>query len=198
MDVDLRDINLDAILRAPDWAKAVTLLVIAALLAGGFWWFFYQPHTERVAEMEQRVSSLETQYQRKKRQVANLPALREQYEQLQQRMDQALEQLPDRTEVASLLVEVTRAGRSEGLTFELFRPQQEEPREFYAELPVEVEVSGSFNAIGRFLAATASLPRIVNFGNITLSRSDDQLTLKGQARTYRYLGETASDNGGDA
>lgn len=195
MDVDLRDLNLETVLRAPDWAKAVALLVITALLGGAFWWFVYQPHAKRVAEMENRVQTLKAQYQRKKRQVANLPALREQYQKLQERMDAALEQLPDRTEVASLLVEVTRAGRSEGLTFELFRPQKENPREFYAELPVEVKVTGSFNSIGRFLAATASLPRIVNFGNITLTRSEDQLTLEARAKTYRYLDSSQSSQG---
>lgn len=187
--MDVQDLNLDAALRAPDWVKAVVLLVIVALIGGAFWWFVYAPHQERVAKMEQRVSSLKAQYQRKKRMVANLPALREQYQELQKQMDKALEQLPDRTEVAALLVEVTRAGRSEGLTFELFRPQKEKPQEFYAELPVEVEVTGSYNAMGRFLAATASLPRIVNVSNISLNGQGESLTMKCRARTFRYMGE---------
>jgi type IV pilus assembly protein PilO len=189
--MDVNDINLDSVLRAPDWAKAVALLVITAIAGGAFWYFVYQPHTQRMEQMESRVQSLKAQYQRKKRQVANLPALREQYQRLQERMEGALEQLPDRTEVASLLVEVTRAGRSEGLTFELFRPQKEQPKDFYAVLPVELEVKGPYNAMGRFLAATASLPRIVNMGNISLDGSGDSLTLKATARTFRYL-----DSGG--
>ena len=187
--MDVQDLNLDAALRAPDWVKAVVLLVITALIGGLFWWFVYVPHQERMAEMEQRVSALKAQYQRKKRMVANLPALREQYHTLEKRMGQALDQLPDRTEVAALLVEVTRAGRSEGLTFELFRPQEENPRQFYAELPVDVEVKGSYNALGRFLAATASLPRIVNVSNIRIDGQGEELTMKCQARTFRYLDE---------
>jgi type IV pilus assembly protein PilO len=194
--MDVNDINLDSILRAPDWAKAVAILVIAALLGGAFWYFVYQPHTQRVTKMEKRVQSLKAQYQRKKRMVANLPALREQYQELENRMGKALEQLPDRTEVASLLVEVTRAGRSEGLTFELFRPQKEKPQDFYAELPVELEVKGSYNAMGRFLAATASLSRIVNIGDIKLAGSGEGLTLQATARTFRYLGGDEGDGNG--
>jgi type IV pilus assembly protein PilO len=194
--MDVNDITLDSVLRAPDWAKAVALLVITALLGGAFWYFVYQPHTERVARMEDQVQKIKADYQRKKRQVANLPLLRQQYQELQERMEAALEQLPDRTEVASLLVEVTRAGRSEGLTFELFRPQQEKPRDVYAELPVELEVRGSYNAMGRFLAATASLPRIVNVGGISLDGSGDSLTLKATARTFRYLDSNQAQGGG--
>ncbi|MFA9459297.1 type 4a pilus biogenesis protein PilO [Thiohalorhabdus methylotrophus] len=188
--MDIQDLDLEAALRAPDWVKAVVLLVVVALIGSAFWWFVYAPHQEAVQRMEDRVASLKARYQRKKRQVANLPALREQYQQLEKRMGRALEQLPDRSEVASLLVEVTRAGRSEGLSFELFRPAEEKPQDFYAVLPVEVEVRGSYNAMGRFLAATASLPRIVNIGDIQLSGGEGgELTMKGQARTFRYLGE---------
>ena len=187
--MDVQDINLDSLLRAPDWVKAVILLVIVALIGGAFWWFIYAPHQERVAQMEQEVSSLKAQYAKKKRMVGILPALKEQYQKLEARMEKALRQLPDRTEVAALLVEVTRAGRSEGLTFELFRPQEEKPQDFYAELPVEVEVVGEYNAIGRFLAATASLPRIVNISDISLSGKDGALTMKCQAKTFRYMGK---------
>jgi len=197
MDInDLNDINLDTLLRAPDWTKAVALLVITALLGGAFWYFVYQPHAKRVEEKKAQVQSLKAKYQRNRQKVANLPALREQYQELKERMDNALEQLPDRTEVASLLLEVTRAGRSEGLTFELFRPQQEKPQDFYAELPVEVEVTGGYNSIGQFLAATASLPRIVNIGGITLKTSGSSLTMTATARTFRYLDSSQGKGGG--
>ncbi|HKJ88775.1 MAG TPA: type 4a pilus biogenesis protein PilO [Gammaproteobacteria bacterium] len=188
--MDVQDLNLDNFLRAPDWVKAVILLGAVALIGGLFWWFVYVPHHKAVDRMERKVETLKTQYLRKKRQVANLPALRKEYNTLQKRMDQALKQLPDRSEVASLLVDVTRAGRSEGLSFQLFRPGEEKPQDFYAVLPVEVEVHGTYNAMGRFLAATASLPRIVNIGDIRLSRSKGgTLVMKGQAKTFRYLGK---------
>lgn len=187
--MDVRDLNPEILLRVPDWAKALTLLGIASLAAGLFWWFIYVPHQKTVTEMEQRVSTLKVQYQRKEKQVANLPALRDQLDQLENRMDQALERLPDRTEVAGLLLEVTQAGRSEGLTFELFKPGKQKEKEYYAALPVEVEVTGSYNAMGRFLAATASLERIVSMDNLRLTKGrDEQLIMKGQAKTYRYLG----------
>ena len=187
--MDVRDLNVEILFRVPDWAKALTLLGIASLVAGVFWWFVYVPHQQAVTEMEQKVDTLKVQYQRKKKQVANLPILRDQLEQLESRMDKALERLPDRTEVAGLLLEVTQAGRSEGLTFELFKPGKQKEKEYYAALPVEVEVTGSYNAMGRFLAATASLERIVSMANLRISKGrDEQLVMKGQAKTYRYLG----------
>ncbi|MEF8794539.1 type 4a pilus biogenesis protein PilO [Thiohalorhabdus sp.] len=194
--MDVNDINLDAVLRAPDWAKAVALLAITALLAGGFWYFVYQPHTQRVAQMDNRVQSLKAQYQRKKSQVANLPALREHFQKLQERMEGALEQLPDRTEVPELIDDVDRVGRAEGLQFQLFEPKTEKQKEFYAVKPVALEVQGSFNAMGRFLAATASLPRIVNVGDLSLQGSGGDLTLKATARTFRYLSDAEQQGGG--
>ncbi|MFP4560530.1 MAG: type 4a pilus biogenesis protein PilO [Thiohalorhabdus sp.] len=192
--MDVQDLNLDTALNAPDWVKAVVLLVLTALIGGAFWWFVYLPHQKEVAKMEKRVENLTAQYQKKKRQVANLPVLREQYEKLEERMEGALEQLPDRTEVADLLDAVNDVGVAEGLDFKLFRPAEEVPKESYAALPVELEVRGSFNAMGRFLAATASLPRIVNVEDLQLSGAKDgELTLKGQARTYRFLGEDEQD-----
>ena len=196
MNLDLNDIDWSALLRAPDWLKAVALGVVALLLAGLFWWFVAVPHQQEMARLEERVQSLKAQYLRKSRQVAHLPQLKEQLDQLEGRMDRALRQLPDRSEVASLLVEVTRAGRAEGLSFNLFRPQKEQRKEFYAELPVEVEVAGSYNALGQFLAATASLPRIVNIDQIRIRASGEQLVMQCQARTFRYLGEDETGDPG--
>ena len=189
--MDVQDIDLDTMLRAPDWAKGLVLLALAALIGGAFWQVIYKPHQEQVEGLERKVKALKAQYKRKQRQVANLPALREQLDRLQGQTEKALEQLPDRSEVASLLVEVTRAGRSEGLTFELFRPKPEKPRDFYAELPVEVKVEGSYNAIGRFLAAAASLSRIVSVTDLSLSGGERGLVLECRAKTFRYLGKAS-------
>lgn len=197
LNVDLADLDWSALLRAPDWVKGVALGAVGLLLLVLFWWLIVVPHNQEMARLEEKVQSLKAQYERKQREVAHLPALREQLEQLEGRMERALEKLPDRSEVASLLVEVTRAGRAEGLTFNLFRPQPEKRREFYAELPVEVEVTGDFNAFGQFLAATASLPRIVNIDHIRISAQGGELVMKCQARTFRYLGEGSGGGGGE-
>ncbi len=187
--MDANDLNLDAVLRAPDWAKAVALLVLAGLIGGASWWFVYKPQMEEIARLEEKVAQLTVQYKKMRRQVANLPALRKQYSELEKLAEKALKQLPDSTQMARWLEEVNRVGRAEGLTFDKFRFKKEKDKKFYAEKPVDVEVLGSFNSIGRFLAATASLPRIVHITDLKLKGAGDTLVLKCQAKTFSYLGE---------
>lgn len=192
MALQVREIRLDNLLYAPDWTKALVLFVVTALTGGLFWQFVYIPHQERVERLESQIERLKVRYLKKKTQVAKLPALRAQFQEIQNRMREALKQLPGRSEVASLLDEVTRAGRAEGLVFEVFRPKPEKTRKFYAEVPVELKVRGSYNALGRFLAATATLPRIVNFEQVLVrrQRGSGHLLMKGIAKTFRDLGKT--------
>jgi type IV pilus assembly protein PilO len=102
-----------------------------------------------------------------------------------------LRQLPNKTQVAGLLVDVSQSGLASGLEFELFRPRDEIPKEFYAELPISVKVNGTYHEFGAFVSAVAALPRIVTIHDIVISPAQEgnELTMELTAKTYRYLEE---------
>ena len=103
-------------------------------------------------------------------------------------------QLPNQTEVAALLVDISQTGLASGLEFELFKPNKEQPKEFYAELPIQIRVTGKYHDFGTFASGIATLPRIVTLHNINLSRrGKDKMVMTATAKTYRYLND---DEGG--
>jgi len=112
-------------------------------------------------------------------------------EEMEQTFGSLLRQLPNTTEVPDLLVDITQAGLGRGLEFELFRPEKEQPKDFYAELPISIQVRGTYHELAEFVSDVAALPRIVTFGDITITArsKDDRLTMSAKARTYRYLEE---------
>jgi type IV pilus assembly protein PilO len=110
-----------------------------------------------------------------------------------------LRQLPDKTEVAALLVDVSQTGLAAGLEFELFQPEGEQSKDFYAELPINIRVTGRYHEFGRFISGLAALPRIVTIHDVKISNpggergaADAKLLLQAQVKTYRYLDEAAT------
>jgi type IV pilus assembly protein PilO len=100
-----------------------------------------------------------------------------------------LRQLPSQTEVAELLVDISQTGLANGLEFKLFKPRDEAPAEFYAELPIQLVVTGDYHEFGKFVSDVAALPRIVTLQDISIKPSGSQLTMEATAKTYRYLDE---------
>jgi type IV pilus assembly protein PilO len=103
-----------------------------------------------------------------------------------------LRQLPNRTEVADLLVDVSQTGLAAGLEFELFQPQPEVPKDFYAELPIKIRVVGTYHEFGEFVSGLAALPRIVTIHDVQIKpyqTNSSELLMEAMARTYRYLDE---------
>jgi type IV pilus assembly protein PilO len=127
----------------------------------------------------------------KKALAVNLPAYKEQMEEMEQTFGSLLRQLPNTTEVPDLLVDITQAGLGRGLEFTLFRPEKELPKDFYAEMPISVEVRGSYHELAQFVSDVAALPRIVTFGDISITSAskDNKLTMSAKAKTYRYMEE---------
>ena len=114
-------------------------------------------------------------------------------------VNRSVRQLPNETEVADLLVDVSQTGLASGLEFELFQPQAENPLEFYAELPINIRVIGNYHEFGEFVSGVAALPRIVTLHNISISRVDatsTTLAMNLTAKTYRYLED--NERGGEA
>lgn len=173
---------------APRIAVLVGILVLA--LAAG-WWFLWNDQLAELEQREQEEVSLKQQYLEKKRQAVNLDLYREQLAEIDRSFGALLKQLPNKSEIDALLIEVNQAGLGRGLQFELFRPGAEQIKDFYAELPVAVKINGSYHDFGAFAADVAKLPRIVTLNNISIAPSKDAgvLSLDATTKTFRYLDE---------
>ncbi|MCL2524732.1 MAG: type 4a pilus biogenesis protein PilO [Betaproteobacteria bacterium] len=174
--------------RAPKIALLAGIFV-AVLIAG--WWFFWSDQLSDLDTQEREEVTLKQQYLDKKKQAVNLDIYREQLAEIDRSFGALLKQLPDKSEIDALLIEVNQAGLGRGLQFELFRPSQEQIRDFYAELPVAVKVNGAYHDVGAFAADIAKLPRIVTLNNVTMTPLKDGglLALDATIKTFRYLDE---------
>ncbi len=164
---------------------AVCVAVVAAL-----WFAWLKSSDEELIAEKEREVQLREDYRKKLVQAVNLDALRKQLEQVQQYVTQLEKQLPSKAEMDALLSDINQAGLGRSLQFELFRPGQVSVKEYYAELPISVRVTGTYHDIGLFAADIANLSRIVTLNNLTLTPIKDRegvLTLDCTAKTFRYL-----------
>lgn len=172
-------------------------IVFVAVLAFCVYMFVIKtdvPVLERVQREEQE---LRATFEDKQRRAANFDAYREQLAEIERDFGAMLRQLPGRTEVPNLLVDISQTGLAAGLEEQLFQPLGEVQREFYAELPIKIRLTGSYHELGEFVSGIAALPRIVTLHDIQISPVDDdtfdELTLDVTAKTYRYLDEDATE-----
>lgn len=170
----------------------VTLLcfVFFLLLVAG-WWFVWDGQLSELSTKEAEEEKLKQQYVEKKRQAINLDMYTQQLAEIDRSFGALLKQLPNKSEIEALLIEVNQAGLGRGLQFELFRPSQEVFKDFYAELPIAVKINGSYHDFGAFSADIAKLPRIVTLNNISISPVGQSggLTFEAVTKTFRYLDE---------
>ena len=161
-------------------------VAVAMLVAGYFAYWSGQFEVEEAgAQAEVR---LRAEYRLKTAKAINLEALQAQKLQVDRYVDRLQKQLPSKAEMAALLTDINQAGSGRGLQFELFKPAQVVLRDYYAELPIDIKVTGTYHDIGAFAADMANLPRIVTLNNMTLSTGKDGvLTLDAVAKTFRYL-----------
>lgn len=165
------------------------LAICIALLAAG-WFFVVKGQTEQLTRLEAKEQQLRVTFREKKKLALNLPAYQQQMEQMQESFGVMLRQLPDQTEVPELLVDITQAGLGRGLEFVLFKPQDKEYKDFYAELPISLKVVGDYHQLAEFVSDLAALPRIVTLGNINIApekEGGDVLTMAATTKTYHYL-----------
>ncbi|MES2247404.1 MAG: type 4a pilus biogenesis protein PilO [Pseudomonadota bacterium] len=169
---------------------ALCLAVTAAALAGLWFVWLTNSNDELEAERAKEVT-LRADYKKKVAQAANLDLLKKQREQVQQYVILLEKQLPSKAEMDALLSDINQAGLGRSLQFELFRPGQVSVKDYYAELPIAVRVTGRYHDMGAFAADVASLSRIVTLNNVTVTpqKDKDVLTMDATARTYRYLDE---------
>jgi type IV pilus assembly protein PilO len=182
-DLDPKDPSLWP--SAPRYALfTITLLIIVAML-----WFTWLTGSQEALQQEQdKEVKLREDYKTKLTKAVNLDVLKKQREQVQQYVTQLEKQLPSKAEMDALLSDINQAGLGRSLQFELFRPGQIAVKEYYAELPITIRVSGKYHDIGSFASDIANLSRIVTLNNLALApRADGTLTLDTTAKTFRYL-----------
>jgi type IV pilus assembly protein PilO len=188
---DLKNIDVNNLGSWPVPIKIAGILVVCGVILFAGYWFLIKGELEEHGDAQKKEASLRETYMNKKALAVNLPAYREQMEEMEQTFGSLLRQLPNTTEVPDLLVDITQAGLGRGLEFTLFRPEKEQPKDFYAEMPISVQVRGNYHELAQFVSDVAALPRIVTFGDISISSTgkDTKLTMSAKARTYRYLEE---------
>ncbi|MFT3760833.1 type 4a pilus biogenesis protein PilO [Thauera sp.] len=175
------------------WPLAPRVAVMAGLLAAtlaAFWWFDWQEQADTLAQREQEEVQLRESWVAKKRQAVNLDEHRHQLAEIDRQFGALLKQLPNRAEMDSLLSDINQAGLGRGLQFELFKPGNNVVREFYAEMPIDIRVTGNYHELGEFASDVARMPRIVTLNNLAINTDKDgRLKLEAKAITYRYLDE---------
>ena len=199
MDLNkLNELDLNNVGEWPVAIKAIVILLGCIGLTLGVYYLDTQSQLLRLDQERTAEVDLRRSFETKQRKAANLELYRQQIEEMQESFGAMLRQLPDRTEVAALLVDVSQTGLAAGLEFQLFQPQSEQSKEFYAELPIDVRVTGNYHDFGRFISGLAALPRIVTIHDVKIGKAggdsgaeDAKLALQATVRTYRYLDEAA-------
>lgn len=172
----------------PVLPKVILCTFIAGAVAAVSWFAFLQDYEVQLDAERNKELALRTDYQKKLVKAVSLDALKKQREQIQQYVIQLEKQLPSKAEMAALLSDINQSGLGRSLQFELFRPGQVVARDYYAELPISIRVTGKYHDIGAFASDIAHLSRIVTINNMTIAPgARDGLTMDATARTFRYL-----------
>ena len=187
---ELNDLDLSNIANWSLPARAALIGIVFVAVLGLGYWFDIKDQGIRLEKAEQKETQLRQTFETKAKKAANLAAYEQQLEEMKASFGAMLRQLPNKTEVAELLVDISQTGLAAGLEFKLFKPQSEVPKEFYAELPISISVKGDYHEFGSFISGVAALPRIVTVHNVNMTPDDDgMLTMDILAKTYRYMDE---------
>ena len=176
--------------QCPVLPRNVLFVVVCIAVIAGLWFAWLKSVDEELLAAQAQEQQLREEYRKKLVQAVNLDALKKQLEQVQQYVSQLEKQLPSKAEMDALLSDINQAGLGRSLQFELFRPGQVSVKEYYAELPIAVKVTGGYHDIALFAADIANLSRIVTLNNLSLVPVKDRdgfLTLDCTAKTFRYL-----------
>jgi type IV pilus assembly protein PilO len=175
----------------------IAVIVLVFIIASGLGIYFFivkdkAPLLERAQAEEQE---LRTTFENKQRKAANYDAYKAQLAQIEQSFGTMLRQLPGETEIPNLIVDISQTGLAAGLQEKLFVPQAEIPKDFYAEKPIKIRLTGGYHEIGNFVSGIAALPRIVTLHDINIvpegQGTYDELSMEVTAQTYRYIDEGA-------
>lgn len=191
---ELQSLDVNDIGRWPlAFRVAVIVLVFVAVTFAGIWFTIVKDKAPVLQRAEAEEQELRVTFENKQRKAANYDAYKAQLAQIEQSFGTMLRQLPGETEIPSLIVDISQTGLAAGLQEKLFQPQAEVPRDFYAEKPIKIRLTGGYHEMANFVSGIAALPRIVTLHDINITpeekNSFDSLSLEVTAKTYRYIEE---------
>ncbi len=197
---ELQNLDFNDIGRWPLLFRALFVSLFFMLVAaGGFYQFAYTAKMPLLERAEQEEQELRASFEQKQKKAANFDAYKEQLDEIERSFGTMLRQLPGKTEIPNLLVDISQTGLAAGLQEELFQPVAELQKDFYAEKPIKIRLKGSYHEFGQFVSDIAALPRIVTLHDIAITpgrsgeSSGGDLVLNVTAKTYRYLDENEED-----
>jgi type IV pilus assembly protein PilO len=188
-DFDVNDLDVNNAGIWPMPVKIIVALIVFGIVLGGGYWFFIKDQYAELAQVEQREADLRTQYEEKAYKVANLETFKQQMAEMEETFGALVKQLPSDTEVPGLLEDITNTAKGNGLELEEVELLQEQKRDFYVELPINIQVSGTYHELASFVSSVAGLPRIVTLHDFVIEPTEgdgDSLDMQVLARTYRY------------
>ena len=199
--ISLKELDFNNIGAWPQQARIGFCALIVLLIVGLAWYLFVSDKRTELEGLERQESDLRGEFETKQGRAANLEPLKQQLAQMEQQLQQMLRQLPSKTEMPDLIVDISQTALATGISSELFQPGPEQPKEFYAEKPIALRMVGTYHQFGGFVSGVASLPRVVimTMHDISLKpkaggkdatiTSNSALELVGTVKTYRYLDE---------
>lgn len=187
---ELNNLDFNTIGTASAPVKLIVILFLAAAIIGGGYYFFTKKQIVELDKVEAKEVQLRKTFEVKVKKAANLEAYKEQLEEMRKTFGTLLRQLPSKTEIPALIVDISQTALASGLEISLFKPGNDVEREFYAEKPIELVMTGDYHQFATFASEVAALPRIVTLHNIKLVPDEDNstsMTMRALAKTYRYL-----------
>jgi len=193
---ELQSLDINDVGRWPLLFRVALIVLTFAVVTGlGIYWTIVQDKAPQLSRAQADEETLRVTFENKQRKAANYDAYKRQLSQIEQSFGTMLRQLPGETEIPSLIVDISQTGLAAGLQEKLFQPQPENPKDFYAEKPIKIRLSGKYHEMANFVSGIAALPRIVTLHDISITPeaqdSFDRLSLEVTAKTYRYLDEEA-------
>jgi len=194
---ELQSLDVNDVGRWPlAFRVAVIVIVFIAVAFAGIWFTIIKDKAPQLTRAEAAEQELRVTFENKQRKAANYDAYKAQLSQIEQSFGTMLRQLPGETEIPSLIVDISQTGLASGLQENLFQPQAEIPKDFYAEKPIKIRLSGGYHEVAKFVSGVAALPRIVTLHNIVITPEEqgvyDSLSLEVTAQTYRYIEEAGT------
>lgn len=202
--ISLRELDFNNMGSWPQEAKVGFCVLVALVIIGLAWWVFVRDKLTELEGLERQETELRLDFETKQGRAANLEPLKQQLAQMEEQLKQMLRQLPSKTEMPDLIVDISQTALATGISNELFQPGPEIPKEFYAEKPIALRMVGTYHQFGSFVSGVATLPRVVimtmhdiqlqprnkdRSGKAVAITADSPLELAGTVKTYRYLDE---------